>query len=364
MKVICTRKNLNAGLANTTRIISPGVTLPILGNILLRTDEGRLKLSSTNLEMAVNNWVGAKIEEQGEITVPAKIFNDFVNNLVGEKITLSTKNQTLYLEAEKTQTHIKGLGAEEFPLIPKIGDEIYARVDAKTLQQAIKEVAFAASYSETQPEISGVLFEFEGNTLTLVTTDRYRLAERKLAILEEVKEPRRLIVPARAVNEIGRVMVEGVVEVFLSENQIGLRTTDIELISRLIEGQYPDYKQIIPKNFTTEAEVNRNDFIQSLKGASLFASDNNNVGLDINPQDKLVVVKAQSPQIGESEVWVEAEILGQKNTVVFNFRYLLECLNNLSDEKITLKTISPSSPAAMVPAGRENYLYVVMPIKV
>ncbi|OGE77875.1 MAG: DNA polymerase III subunit beta [Candidatus Doudnabacteria bacterium RIFCSPHIGHO2_01_FULL_46_14] len=314
--------------------------------------------------MAINTWVGGKIEEEGEITVPARLINDYVNNIVSEKITITSKNQTLLLEAQNTQTHIKGLSPEEFPLIPEIKEDGFVKIDGKELSAAIKEVTFSAAFSETQPEISGVLFVFEENTLTLAATDRYRLAEAKVKLQSPITSAKQVIVPARAVNEIGRVMGSGVVEIFLGEGQICFRAPDIELISRLIEGQYPDYKQIIPKNYATEAEVSREEFIQSLKAASLFASENNNIELDLNPQNKLITIKSQSSQVGDSEIGLEAKFSGQKNNIIFNYRYLLECLGNLSDEKVMLKIIGASSPAAIVPMGRENYLYIVMPIKI
>lgn len=364
VKMVCTKKNLHSGLSVASRVIGSGNTLPILNNILFKTEDGRLRLSSTNLEMAINTWVGGKIEEEGEITVPARLINDYINNLVSEKITITSKNQTLFLEAQNAQTHIKGLSSEEFPLIPKIKEESFTKADGKELGEAISQVTFAAAFSETQPEISGVLMVFDGETLTLAATDRYRLAESRVKLQLPVSAARQVIVPARAVNELGRVMGAGVVDIFLGEGQICFRAPDIELVSRLIEGQYPDYKQIIPANYSSEAEVRRDEFIQSLKAASLFASENNNIELDLNPQNKLITIKSQSSQVGDSEIRLEAVISGPKNTIVFNYRYLLECLGNLSDEKITLKVIGSSSPAALVPAGRDNYLYIVMPIKI
>ena len=364
MKMVCTKKNLNIGLVTTSRIIGSGNTLPILNNILLKTDEGRLKLSSTNLEIAINTWIGGKIEEEGEITVPARLVNDYVNNLLADKITISSKNQTLFIEAEKANTHIKGLSSEEFPLIPQIKNGVFVKLNAEVLVKTIKEVTFAASYSETQPEISGILFSFEGKTLTLAATDRYRLTEGRLELLEVVNTARQVIVPARAVNELGRILSSGVVEIYLTDGQICFKTLDTELVSRLIDGQYPDYKQIIPKNFSTEAEVDKIQLIQSLKAASLFASENNNIELDLTPQNKQIMIKSQSAQTGDSEIRLDAVVVGEKNSIIFNYRYLLECLNNLNDEKIILKVINSSSPAEIVPFGRDNYLYIVMPIKI
>lgn len=361
---MCIKKNLNQGLQTASKIISSGNTLPILNNLLLKTEKGRLRISSTNLEIAINTWVGGKVEEEGEITVPAKLVNEYVNNLISEKITLSTLNQNLLLEGENAQTHIKGLPAEEFPLIPETGEKIYTKLDGENLQAIINQVSFATAYTETQPEISGVLFSFSESSLTLVATDRYRLAEGTLPLTQAVSEPKDVIIPSRAVNEINRIVSDGAVEVFLKEGQVCFRTEETELISRLIEGQYPDYKQIIPKTFTSEAEIERVSLIQSLKAASLFASENNNVEMEFDPQDKRILIKSQSTQVGDSVIRLPANFEGGKNTITFNHRYILDCLNNLTDEKVVLKIINPASPAAITPKGRQNYLYIVMPIKI
>lgn len=364
MRILCTKKNLNQGLILTSRVIGSGGTLPVLNNILLKTDEGRLKLSSTNLEVAINTWVGGKIEEEGELTVPARLVNDYINNLLGDKITLQTESQTLTIQAEKAKTHIKGLSGEEFPLIPKITEEVYARLEGKILKLGLSEVGFAASYSETQPEISGVYFSFEAGELVMAATDRYRLAERKVSLSAAVAAPRAMIIPSRAVSEIIRILPDGPVEVFLTEGQIMFRTPDTELISRLINGQYPDYRQIIPKNFDTEATVDRSAMVQSLKAASLFTTDNNNIELEMNPQTKQIVIKSQSAQTGDSEIRLDATVEGGKNTIIFNYRYLVECLGNLKDDQIIIKMIDAGSPAQIVPAGRNDYQYIVMPIKI
>lgn len=361
---MCTKKNLHQGLSVASRVIGSGNTLPVLNNILFKTEGGRLKLSSTNLEVAINTWVGGRIEEEGELTVPARLINDYVNNLSTDQITITSEDQTMFLEGERAKTHIKGLPSEEFPLIPRVEEGVYTKLESDKLSQAVREVGFAASYSETQPEISGVLFNFEGKTLTLAATDRYRLAEEVIELAHEVQNPRQIIIPARAVNEVGRLLSGGDVEIYLSEGQICFRTEGTELVSRLIEGNYPDYKQIIPKNFTTEAVLSRVDLIQSLKAASLFASDNNNIEFDLTPQNKQVVIRSQSAQTGDSEIALPGQLVGQKNSIIFNFRYLLECLSNLQDEKVTLKVIDAGSPAEIVPEGREHYLYLVMPIKI
>ncbi|TSA46421.1 DNA polymerase III subunit beta [bacterium] len=364
MKIVCTKKNLAGGLAVASRVIGSGNALPVLNNILFKTDGGRLKLSSTNLEMAINTWMGGKIEEEGEITIPARLVNEYVNNLLTETITVTTEKLTIFLEGDKAKTHIKGLSSDEFPLIPQIKDAVFGRVESQDLKKAISEVGYAAAFSETQPEISGVLFSFKGKTLTLAATDRVRLAESQLPLVEDVKEERQVIIPVRVVHELAHAVGGGPVEIYLTENQAMFRSADTELITRLIEGQYPDYQQIIPKNFTTEAQIARSQFIQSLKAASLFASDSNNIEIEMNPQAKQLVVRSQSAQTGDSEIRIDAELTGQKNTIIFNHRYLVECLNNLGDEAVILKVIDSSSPAELVPAKREDFLYIVMPIKI
>lgn len=363
MKAVCKKDNLNIGLTTATRIIGGNNSLPVLNNILLKTEGGQLRISSTNLEQAINTWIGCKVEEDGDITIPAKLINNYVNNLTTENLTLSTKDHTLFLESSQSKTHIKGLSPEEFPLIPKTTDQVFGKVKGEELEKAIQTVAYAASFSETQPEISGVLFEFSEDTLTIAATDRYRLAEARVKLISKVKKEEKVIVPNRSVVELGRVVGKGEVEIYLSEGQIMFKNESVELISRVIEGQYPDYQQIIPRNFTSEAEIERVGFIQAIRAASLFASDTNNIEIEVSPQGKHVAVRSQSSQTGDSEVVVEAEITGGKNQIIFNHRYLLDCLNNLGDEKIVLKTIDSSSPAAIVPKGREDYIYIVMPIK-
>lgn len=363
MKILCTKKNLNQALLVTSRAISQTNTLPVLNNILLKTNGGRLQVSSTNLEIAINTWVGGKIEEEGELTVPAKLINEYISNLPGDKITISSQNQTLTLEAEKAKTHIRGLAGEEFPLIPKIKEGVFAKIQANEIARAVPEVVFAASFSESQPEISGVLLAFAEKTLTLAATDRYRLAEGRAELQEAVTTGRQVIVPVKTVSELGRIAQGGEVEIFLTEGQIMFRTPEVELTSRLIEGQYPDYKQIIPTLFTTEAEVLRVALLQSIRAASLFATDNHNIELEVSAQNKQLIIKSQSAQTGDSEIRLDAQITGQKNSIIFNYRYILDCLNNLSDEKVVLKLIDSAAPAAICPTNRENYLYIVMPIK-
>lgn len=347
-----------------SRVVGSGNPLQVLNNILLKTDQGRIKLSSTNLEIGVNTWVGGKIEEDGALTVPAKLINEYINNLPTEKVTLeSTENSTLKLESENYHTSIKGLSHEDFPLIPQVSDEPFAKIDAQELKNAFAETIWASAANETQPEISGIFMGFDQDQIRIAATDRYRLAERIAHLLEPARGTKEVILPARTVSEAYKILniSSGEVEIYFSESQVLFKFDETELISRLIDGSYPDYRQIIPKEFKTESTVEREEFIHALKAAALFAPDSNNVNVEIKPDG--ITVTASSMAAGENTTKVNAKVKGDDNSAIFNFRYLLDCLNNLSEKTIVLKMINDASPAAIVPTGRDNYTYIVMPIK-
>ncbi len=364
MKLECTRENLKKGLFVVSRVVGAGNPLQVLNNILVKTDQGRIKLSSTNLEIGVNTWVGGKIEEDGALTVPAKLINEYINNLPTEKVTLeSTDNSTLKLESENYHTNIKGLSHEDFPLIPEVSDEAFAKIDTTELKNAFAETIWASAANETQPEISGIFMAFDGDQIRIAATDRYRLAERTAKLMEPARGIKEVIIPARTVSEVYKILTisKGEVGIYFSDSQVLFKFDETELISRLIDGSYPDYRQIIPKSFKTEAIVSRQGFTHALKAAALFAPDSNNITVEVRASG--ITVTASSMAAGENTTQVEAKITGDENAAVFNFRYLLDCLNNLSEETITFKMINDASPAAIVPTGRDNYTYIVMPIK-
>lgn len=362
MKLVCTKDNLKKGLFAVSRVVGSGNPLAVLNNILLKTDQGRLKLSSTNLEIGVNTWIGGKIEEEGALTVPARLINEYITNLPTDKVLISAKDTTLSLESENYHTNIKGLSSEDFPLIPQVLDEAYAKIDGEELKKALAETAWAASPQETQPEISGIFMAFEDNKLRIAATDRYRLAERIVTLNEPVASSREVIIPARTIGELYKILGgKAVVEVFFSESQVLFKFDETEIISRLIDGTYPDYRQIIPKNFKTEAVLDKYDLTHALKAASLFAPESNNIQIQMDKDQ--ITVAASSAQAGENVTRVAAKVEGEKANAVFNFRYLLDCLNSLPESKIVFKMISDSQPAQIMPEGRDNYLYIVMPIK-
>jgi DNA polymerase III subunit beta len=365
MKLVCTKENLKKGLFIVSRVVGTGNPLQVLNNILIKTDQGRIKLSSTNLEIGVNTWVGGKIEKEGALTVPAKLINEYVNNLPTEKVTLENHDTTLAVESENYHTTIKGLPAEDFPLIPQVEEEAFAKVDGEELRDAFAETIWATAQNETSPEMSGVFMAFEENQVRIVATDRYRLAERTVALKEPARSTKEVIVPARTVGELYKILSMGKfqVEIYFSESQVLFKFDDTELISRLIDGQYPDYRQIIPKAFKTEATVVREELIHALKATALFVPDSNNITVEVKTGEGITVA-ASSVATGENTTQVKAVITGENNQAVFNYRYLLDCLNSISEKQIVIRMISDASPAMIVPEKRENYTYIVMPIKI
>ncbi len=356
---------MKKGLFIVSRIVGVGNPLQVLNNILLKTDQGRIKLSSTNLEIGVNTWVGGKIEQEGALTVPAKLINEYINNLPSDKVTLASKdNTTLSIESENYHTSIKGLSYEDFPLIPQVTDETFVKVDSAEFRNALAETIWASAANETQPEISGIFMAFEDDKVRIAATDRYRLAERTVQAMEAARGVKEVIIPSRTVTELYKILTigKGEVEIYFSESQVLFKFDETELISRLIDGQYPDYRQIIPKGFKTTVDVDKNELVHALKAAALFAPDSNNVTVEVKPNDGITVA-ASSMAAGENMAKIKAKVTGDENAAVFNFRYLLDCLNNLPETTVELKMINDASPAAITPKGRDNYIYIVMPIK-
>lgn len=363
MKVICTQENLKKGLGSTSRVSSGSTTLPVLNNVLLKTEQGQLRLSCTNLEMGINTWIRCKIEEEGGISVPAKTFTDLINNLPNDNITLTVDNNQLLIQTPNYETKIKGLLPEEFPLIPQIEQQNSIEVPVKDLRTAISQVAFAAATSETQPEISGVLFAFNENTLTLVATDRYRLAEKAIPIKTNIVK--NIIVPSRAVAELQKSISVGDddLKLYLTQNQAMFRFGETEVITRLIDGQYIGYKQIIPQVFNTEINVETDEIAKAMRTAGIFTQIGNNVTLEFSEPNNLQI-SSSSGDLGESKVDIKSEVTGDPCKIIFNHRYILDCLSAIGTKNVTFKIVNENSPAVLLSKDLPGYVYLVMPIKI
>lgn len=366
MKLSCTKENLEAGLSVVSRVAGRNLTLPILGNVLLKAEQGVVFLSATNLEIGVVARVRGKVAEPGSVTVQARLFSEFIGLLEHERIELESDAKTLKIVGEASSTTIRGMPAEEFPIIPSVPRELGFRVGADDFRGALNQVLFAAAQDASRPEISGAFLQIQKNQLTLAATDSYRLAEKTIS-LESGQVERSTIVPSRALYELARILPgEGDVEVYLSEGQTLFVTDAVELTTRLIEGQYPDYKQIIPKSSTTEATVDVGPFTKLVKTASLFCKPGiNDVTIDFSPEEKTVSCTAANTELGEHHGSIRGQIEGTKNSIVFNFRYLLEGLANLGTASVVLGVTDNSSPGILRPKAQERgqYLYLIMPIR-
>jgi DNA polymerase-3 subunit beta len=373
MKLSCLQENLNRGLNCVGRAAATRTTLPITNNVLMATDQGRLKLVATNLEMAISCWVGAKIEEEGAITVPARLLNEFVASLPSDKIdiNLSPRTKTLQLKCARFEARISGINAKDFPPIPTAEDGISTKISVEDLRRGIGRVVFAAATDESRPVLTGVHAEFEDKLLTLAAADGFRLAVYKLPLLTAVKEKATAIIPARALAEINRLATdqEEAIEIKLNtaKGQILFRLKDAELISQLVQGGFPQYSQLIPQSYTTRAVVDVPQFLRATKTASIFARDGSGiVRLVITPgakaaQGKLTIA-ARSEEIGDDVGEIDATVEGEEAKIAFNGKYLIDVLSVLNEQQVALEVTSPSSPGVIRPVGVDNYVHVVMPM--
>ncbi len=367
MHIICLQENLKQALNITEKIIGRNLTLPILNNLLLTVEGSRLKISSTNLEIGINSWVNGKVQDKGSITIPARLLADFVNNLPNEKVELKTKGNQLDVKCKKFKASLKGLPADDFPIIPKIKDKPLLKTKGIVLKNGFSQVVEMASLSESRPEISGIFMKFDKDKIKLAATDSFRLAEKDLEINgSKAPKTQSIIIPQRTIQEINRILGEEdtEVEVILSGNQILFDLGYAQVISRLIEGQYPDYQQIIPGSFQTQVTVDRSELISNIKVASLFSGKINDIRMTINPKKSFIEVLAKDADIGENKSKIEAEITGKEVEVIFNYKYLLDGLNNIFSDKVILGLNDESKPVVARPVGDTLYTYVIMPIKV
>lgn len=373
MKLSCLQENLNRGLNVVGRAVATRTTLPITNNVLLSTDQGRLKLVATNLEMAVSCWIGAKIEEEGAITVPARLITEFVSSLPSDKIdiSLSPRTRTVELKCARFEARISGIDAKDFPPIPVIEEGITTSVEVEALHHAISQVVFAAAIEESRPVLTGINAQFEGDLLTLAAADGFRLAVHKLPVATPVSEKTEVIIPARTLAELNRLMAdqEEAVEITLNPNksQVLFKLKNIELVSQLVQGTFPNYNQLIPQSYNTRMVVSVAEFLRATKTASIFARDGSGiVRLVITPGGEQkpgkVTVSARSEEIGDDLGEIDAAVEGEESKVAFNGKYLVDVLGVLRETQVALETTNPSSPGVIRPVGTDNYIHVVMPM--
>ena len=369
MKFTCTQENLYRGLSVVNHLAGKNTTLPILNNVLLKAEDGLLELSTTNLEVGIKCHIRGKIEQPGAFTVQARLLTDYVNLLPKQPVDLELKDLEMNVSCQTFETKIKGVVADDFPLIAGVSDKQSITVEIDEFKESLSQVLFAVALDETRPEINGVLFSLVKNKLILAATDSFRLAERTIDLGKGAKElEARFIVPFRTMQELSRVLGESLDEknitIAWSDNQVMFTFAGIELVSRLIEGQYPDYQQIIPTHFKTEATIDAKEFLQLVKSAALFCRAGiNDVHFIFNAAKKTIEVKAANSQLGENKGAMKAEITGDENEIVFNYRYVLDGLAAMGGDKVQFKLIDKHNPGLFLPAGKGSYTYIVMPIK-
>lgn len=372
MKVSCLQENLARGLSVVARAVAPRSTLPVLGNILLATDNGRLRLSATNLEMGITFWIGAKVEEDGSTTVPARTFVDLVNTLPNDKVDmeLTVRTQTLNVRCGAFNNDLKCIDAQEFPPLPPASLEGDLALDASDLREMIAQVAFAASSDDARPVLTGVLLEINDGQLSMAAADGFRLSVRSSHLPSPGLGPLKAIIPGRALSELARIMGDDeTVAMSLPPNrgQVIFRTQNAELASQLIEGTYPDVKGIIPNGFKTRAVLPTSSFLKACKAADIFAREAaHSARLVITPGGELqpgtMEISATAAETGSNETVVDATIEGDPLEIAFNVRFLIDVLGVIDTPNVALETSTATSPGVLRCVGRDDFLHVIMPM--
>ena len=372
MQLNCLQENLSQGLGIVQRAVATRTTLPITQHVLLSTDEGRLKLSATNLEIAISTWVGSEILEEGSITIPARLLTEFVNSLEKQTIAVSTASSGTGIEVkgDRVEATMNGADASEFPPIPSVDQGVSTKIAGKTLKDAIHQVVLAAAVEDSRPVLTGVNIEIEGSQITFAAADGFRLAVRTAELLEPVNEKLSIIVPSRTLSEIER-LIEGDEPVDFvittQRSQALFRLKNVEVVSQLIQGTFPNYSQLIPQERTTRAIVDLGELQRATRTASIFAKDGSGIiRVEIFPEDSggpgKLTISSRAEEVGDNTGDIAAEVEGSEGKIAFNSRYLSDVLAVLNKDKVALEMTTSSSPGVIRPLDNEDYVHVVMPM--
>ena len=373
MRVSCLQENLARGLGIVSRAVSTRSTLPVLGNVLIATDKGRLKLSATNLEIVITCWIGAKTDTEGAITVPARTLNDLVNALPPGKVemTLDTMTQTLHLASGRTEANVKGIDAQEFPLVPEAAENNRRAIKTAILKEMIGQVAFAAARDDARPMLTGVLTRIEGGKMSMAATDGFRLSIKRVELPGSVDEPMEALIPARALSELARIVDDETETIFLTlpdgRNQVIFEMGNIVLVTQLIDGNFPDIQPIIPQRHSTRTILNSGEFAQACKMAEIFAREANHTArVHVEPGNELMpgyaTVEATSSETGNNVAQIDADVEGDEVDIAFNVRFMNQVLGVMDSAQIALETTKSTEPGVLKPVGKDDFVHIIMPM--
>lgn len=365
MKVVVLQENLNQTLTTVCRLTTTRSQLPILANILLKTEKGRLRLSATNLETGINYCLGAKVQKEGEITVPAKVILELVSSLSAGKVNLIVEGDILKVETLHSRAEVNGINAAEFPEVARFKGQPDFVFAAEKFREMIDQVCFAAAVDETRPVLAGARMAREAGNLVLAATDGYRLSVKKIKGFKSEKLKKALIVPARTLQEVARIKERGEVKLLVSkkENQIIFGLDDVEVVCRLIEGQFPDFNKVIPEDHRTRFLVDKEALVKAVKLAAIFARETANI-VKFEIQDSSLEISANAPQVGKNASEIEIKNEGEENKIAFNFRYLLDFLTTVSAEEVIFEMGDPLNPGVFRLPKDDSFLHIIMPVRV
>lgn len=367
MKLSSTQENLSKALNTVGRIVSTRASLPVLSHVLLSADSNRLRIAATNLEIGINYWIGCKVEQDGAVTAPARLLSEFVTNLPSGNLNIQASEANLTITAKHYESHINGITAEEFPMIPEVKSDPVVTLPADTLREAIAEVVVAAALDETRPVLAGVYMYIEEGNLVLVATDSFRLAERFIKLPKGNGTELNAIVPARTMQELVRILGDstGDVNIYLAENQVMFQMEDIELVSRLIEGQFPNYRPIIPATDDTVATLSTAEFTRITKMANLFARENGgSVRIEVQAEGEIRIMSSAS-QVGDNTSSAECDVSGDDSNISLNARFLSDALAVINTKRVSFSTSGKLNPCVIRPEGEkaDDYLHIIMPLR-
>lgn len=367
MKAKILRSNFSKALNQVAKIVGNRTTLPVLNNVLISFENGKIKFSATDLEIGITTQIIGKVEEEGKITLPARILTEFVSNNKDESIDINIENLAATLKSDHFEAKIMGISEDEFPTIPTPTKDCLIKINKKDFLDALKKVSIATATDETRPVLAGVYFHFLETELVLAATDSYRLAEKKIKLENSIAETK-AIVPNRTINEVirllGTIDDKEVVSIYLDDNQISFKLMDTFVISRLIEGAFPDYNQIVPKEYKIAIKAKLSDIASAVKMASLFAKDSANNNIKIKIEEGKVLILSIDTQAGNTKSELNAEVTGDNIEIAFNARFITEGLSVVSDQEVILKLNTGSSPGLIHSQKDKDYTYIIMPLKI